>query len=82
MTDSVQQCLCGFVSTHQYELQVHVAFDQEAFGHQADPHHSTQHDATAGLSVLKEKLKDRITPQFSHIAFFYKTHYCHLYFPV
>lgn len=57
MTDSVQQCLCGFVSAHQHQLQVHVTFDQEAFGHQADPDHATQHATTAGLSVYREKIK-------------------------
>lgn len=60
MTDSVQQCLRGFVSAHQHKLQVHVSFDQEAFGHQANPHHATQHAAAAAaaaarLSVFKER---------------------------
>jgi len=55
VTDSVQQCLCGFVSAHQHQLQVHVSFDQEAFGHESDPHHSTEHATAAGLSVFKDK---------------------------
>ena len=53
VTDSVQQCLCGFVFAHEHQLQVHVAFNQEAFGHEADPHHATQHATAAGLLVAK-----------------------------
>lgn len=59
VTDSVQQRLCGFVFAQQHQLQVHVAFDQEAFGHEADPHHSAQRGAAAGLSVVKRKADDR-----------------------
>lgn len=41
VTDGAEQCLGGFLSAHEHQLQVHVIFNQEAFGHQTDPHHST-----------------------------------------
>jgi len=40
--DGVQQQLGGFLSAHQNQLQVQVPSDQQAFGHQADPHHAAQ----------------------------------------
>lgn len=55
LTDGVQQRCCGLVSAHQHQLQVHVAFDQEPFGHETDPHHSTQQPSAAGLSVSQKQ---------------------------
>lgn len=55
LTDCVQQCCCGLVSAHQHQVQVHVAFDQKPFGHETNPHHSTQQPTAAGLPVFKHK---------------------------
>lgn len=41
--DGVQQQFGGFLPAHQHQFQVHVPFDQQAFGHQADTCHPTQH---------------------------------------
>lgn len=63
--DGVQQQFGGFLSTHQHKFQVHVPFDQQAFGHQADTGHAAQHRRpvrpegrrmTASVSRLKQEV--------------------------
>lgn len=41
--DGVQQQFGGFLPAHQHQFQVHVPFDQQAFGHQTDTCHPAQH---------------------------------------
>ncbi|TNN40916.1 hypothetical protein EYF80_048908 [Liparis tanakae] len=52
---SVSFCQVSNEHNEKHQLQVHVSFDQEAFGHESDPHHAAEHATAAGLSVLKEK---------------------------
>lgn len=33
---------CWFVLTEQHQLQIQIPLQQQAFGHQAHPHHTTQ----------------------------------------
>lgn len=44
--DGVEQQFGGFLPAHQHQFQVHVPFDEQAFGHQADTRHTAQHWCT------------------------------------
>lgn len=40
--DGVQQQFGGLLLAHEHQLQVHVPFDQKAFGHQTDTRHPAE----------------------------------------
>lgn len=46
--DGVQQQFGRFLPAHQHQFQVHVPFDQQAFGHQTDTCHPAQHRRAVG----------------------------------
>ncbi len=58
VTDGGQQSLSGLLSAHEHQLQIHVIFNQEAFGHQTDPYDATQHPSFTGTATTAAVLAE------------------------